>query len=219
MIEAEWPTSTEPDSMLYQIRDTATDRKLRLFAIACAKHNPLLPQDHQASWLIAMAEQYVEGAIDPYRLESARREAERLAEDYWLDAWGGIGRAILVPITVQVAVADPLEIRSVWHMAKSVWDAGDEAIERRWLASVLRDLFGNPWHPVSLDPMLRRWNGGVAVTLAQEMYESCEFSRAPLLGDMLEDAGCTDPQVLEHLRGPGPHVRGCWVVDLLLGKS
>jgi hypothetical protein len=76
-----------------------------------------------------------------------------------------------------------------------------------------------PFHPAAFDSTWRQWNGGIAAVLAQEMYDSRDFTNAPLLADMMEDAGCTDPQILEHLRGSGPHVRGCWVVDLLLGKS
>jgi hypothetical protein len=80
-------------------------------------------------------------------------------------------------------------------------------------------ILGNSFRPTTIEPAWRLWNDGVAVALAQDMYESRDFGRAPLLGDMLEDAGCTDPQFLEHLRGPGPHVRGCWVIDLLVGKD
>jgi hypothetical protein len=58
-----------------------------------------------------------------------------------------------------------------------------------------------------------------AVALAREMYISRDFGRAPLLADMLEDAGATDVQLLAHLRGPGPHTRGCFAVDLILGKQ
>jgi hypothetical protein len=57
------------------------------------------------------------------------------------------------------------------------------------------------------------------VVLAQELYDSRDFSHAPLLADVLEDAGCTDAQLLDHLRGSGPHARGCWAVDLFLAKS
>jgi hypothetical protein len=90
----------------------------------------------------------------------------------------------------------------------------------------LRDIFGNPFRPFAYDPAWLQWNGRTIPTLAKAVYEEREAPsghldpvRLALMADMLEDAGCTDPQVLEHLRGPGPHVRGCWVVDLLLGKE
>jgi hypothetical protein len=58
-----------------------------------------------------------------------------------------------------------------------------------------------------------------AVGVAQAMYESRDFAAMPILADALEDAGCDSPDVLAHCRGDGPHVRGCWVVDLVLGKA
>jgi hypothetical protein len=88
--------------------------------------------------------------------------------------------------------------------------------ELREQTHLARDIFGNPFRPVSFDPAWRTWT---AVALAQQMYESRDFSAMPILGDALQDAGCTDEEVLGHCRGPGPHVRGCWVVDLVLGKE
>jgi hypothetical protein len=86
-------------------------------------------------------------------------------------------------------------------------------------AELVRDIFPNPFQPPALDPIWRNWNGGAMVVLAQEMYQHRDFRQTPLLADMLEDAGCTDPQIFDHLRGPGPHVRGCWLVDLILSKD
>jgi hypothetical protein len=63
------------------------------------------------------------------------------------------------------------------------------------------------------------WNDGAVVKLAESIYTERAFDRLPILADALEDAGCTDAAVLDHCRGPGPHVRGCWVVDLVLGKE
>lgn len=84
-------------------------------------------------------------------------------------------------------------------------------------ATLLRDVFGNPFRPVAFDAAGRLWKGGAIVDLARELYESRDFTRAPLLADLLEEAGCADTQIGDHLRGPGPHVRGCWVIDLVLG--
>ena len=81
---------------------------------------------------------------------------------------------------------------------------------------LLRDIFGNPFRPARFDPA---WRTSTAVALASQMYESREFSAMPILADALQDAGCDNDDVLNHCRGLGPHVRGCWVVDLMLGKS
>jgi hypothetical protein len=88
-----------------------------------------------------------------------------------------------------------------------------------WRANLLRDIFGNPFRPATLDPAWLRWNDDAIPKLAQAIYDERSFDRLPVLADALEDAGCTDAEILKHCRQPGPHVRGCWVVDLLLGKE
>jgi hypothetical protein len=84
---------------------------------------------------------------------------------------------------------------------------------------LLRDIFGNPFRPVPADPNWLSWNDGTIPELAQAVYDDRAFDRLPVLADALEEAGCVNADMLAHCRGPGPHVRGCWVVDLLLGKS
>jgi hypothetical protein len=84
-------------------------------------------------------------------------------------------------------------------------------------AAILRDILGPlPFRPVALDPACLT---STAVGLAEGVYADRTWDRLPILADALEDAGCTDADVLAHLRGPGPHARGCWPVDLVLGKS
>jgi hypothetical protein len=86
-------------------------------------------------------------------------------------------------------------------------------------AAVVREVFGNPFRPVTIDPVWLSWNDGPVQKIAQAIYEERAFDRMPILADALEDAGCTEQAILAHCRGDGPHVRGCWVVDLLLGKQ
>jgi hypothetical protein len=81
---------------------------------------------------------------------------------------------------------------------------------------LIRCVVGNPFRPIALDPS---WLTPTAVTLARQMYESRDFTPMPILADALQDAGCDNTDILNHCRGEGPHVRGCWVVDLLLGKE
>src|SRR5262245_48542124 len=84
------------------------------------------------------------------------------------------------------------------------------------LASLIREIFGNPFRPVVFSP---DWCDSTAVALARQMYESRDFSAMPILADALQDGGCDNSDILDHCRGSGPHVRGCWVVDLVLGKG
>ncbi|OWK42399.1 hypothetical protein FRUB_04477 [Fimbriiglobus ruber] len=80
----------------------------------------------------------------------------------------------------------------------------------------MNDIFGVPFRPISFAPS---WQTPAITTLSQQMYDSRNFSLMPILADALQDSGCCDDQVLSHCRGPGPHVRGCWVVDAILGKE
>jgi hypothetical protein len=91
-----------------------------------------------------------------------------------------------------------------------------EAAERRALAGLVRDVFGNPFRPVVFDPA---WRAETVAALASAIYPDRAFDRMPILADTLEDAGCDNADILNHCRGPGPHFRGCWVVDLVLGKE
>lgn len=91
--------------------------------------------------------------------------------------------------------------------------------EKARQATLLRDVFGNPFRPAHAEPAWLTWNDGTVVRMAKAIHDERRFDELPMLGDALEDAGCTDADILTHCRGPGPHVRGCWVVDLLVGKA
>ncbi len=86
-------------------------------------------------------------------------------------------------------------------------------------SNLLRELFGNPFQPICLNPIWQVWHDGAVVKLAISIYTDRAFDRLPILADALEDAGCDNADILAHCRQPGEHVRGCWVVDLLLGKT
>lgn len=85
--------------------------------------------------------------------------------------------------------------------------------------AVVREVVGNPFRPVTINPAWLAWNDGTVVKIAQTIYDERAFDRLPILADALEDAGCTDLSILRHCRNEGPHVRGCHVLDLLLGKE
>jgi hypothetical protein len=93
-----------------------------------------------------------------------------------------------------------------------------EAMERRRQGQLLREVLGNPFRPAGLDPAWLRWDGGSAVRVARAIQEERAFEQLPVLADALEEAGCTDADLLGHLRGPGPHVPGCWALDRILGN-
>jgi hypothetical protein len=82
-------------------------------------------------------------------------------------------------------------------------------------AALLHDIHGNPFRPTEVDTL---WLTSNVLDLSRTIYDERAFDRLPIVADALMDAGCTDEAILSHCRSPGPHVRGCWVVDILLGK-
>jgi hypothetical protein len=94
----------------------------------------------------------------------------------------------------------------------------DDVIKRSVL--LLRDIFGSlPFRPMSIAPDVLSWNDGTVGRIAAGIYEERAFDRLPILADALPDAGCDAKELLAHCRSAGPHVRGCWVVDTILGKT
>ena len=128
-------------------------------------------------------------------------------------------------ITLAELLADDPERQWWWrnppHLVSNVfrrecWGPEFEGV-RRVYCDLTRDIFGNPFRPVAFSP---EWRTDNAVSLAQGMYESRDFSAMPILADALQDSGCDNTNLLNHCRDEQQvHVRGCWVVDLVLGKS
>ena len=83
-------------------------------------------------------------------------------------------------------------------------------------ANLVREVIGNPFRPVTLEP---RWLSSTVLDLARTIYDERVYERMPILADALLDAGCDSEEIINHCQGAAPHVRGCWVVDLLLGKE
>jgi hypothetical protein len=98
------------------------------------------------------------------------------------------------------------------QIVRCIWDRGIAC-------AIIHDIFGNPFHSPALDPSWLSWNNGTVAKLARAIFDERAFDRLPILADALEDAGCHDTGILAHCRGTGEHVRGCWAVDLLLGKE
>jgi hypothetical protein len=98
---------------------------------------------------------------------------------------------------------------------QDIWEAAYSEQRVRSLR-FLHDIFGNPFRPVTIDP---RWLTSSVFDLSRAIYEERAWERMPVLADALMDAGCDNEEIINHCRGDGPHVRGCWVVDLLLGKK
>ena len=230
MTEEQWQTCSDPQKMLDFLRGKASDRKLRLFVCACCRHIWHKLTDKQSRRAVEVAERLADGQADPAEVAVARTEIEELrrgqeqqwSEDaQWSEATLLYGYMDQWPcILAESSVAKDVTTKWV-NLAGSVAPT-DEAMRAEWAAqaALLRDIFGNPFRsPPPLPPAVLAWNDGTIHRLAQAIYEERAFDRLPVLADALEEAGCHDPDILAHCRQPGEHVRGCWVVDLLLGKE
>jgi hypothetical protein len=140
---------------------------------------------------------------------------------------GGFGITACHAVNAVVVAEDnpdivPLLLRWAFLHPRFMADEGLPVVGTRWYSEVVaqcnlvRDIFGNPFHHVTHDPS---WLTPTVTSLATAIYEERAFDRLPILADALEDAGCTHAYILSHCRSGGEHARGCWVVDLLLGRE
>ena len=218
MTEAEWLSCNDPVAMLAYLDRPRGNRKLRLFAVACCRdHWQLLPNKASRDG-VDWAERFADGNA------AHDKEYERLE-------WACEGAFFYYDYQRSRASEIADEEGKIEDLAEAAYFANtvmcfdqcdpycpDFHQHRRMLSvNLTHDVFGNPFRPVTFDPT---WRTETAVALSRQMYESRDFSAMPILVDALQDAGCECDEVLTHCRDPkGIHVRGCWVVDLVLEKS
>jgi hypothetical protein len=186
-------------------------RKLRLFAAGCCRRLVGLLSDRVVR-VLDRAERFADGEITERTLTTAWRNVSNPgSHNGSARAWAKstVSAAISVYSVVDsLKLVTENALRSVEKRSKSVEAAAQ--------ATLLRDIFGNPFRKVAFD---KEWRTDTVVALARQMYESRDFSAMPILADALQEAGCENDDILSHCRGTGPHVRGCWVVDFVLGKE
>ena len=226
MTEQEWLECNGP--MLDFLRGKASDRKLRLFACACCRR----------VWNCLWS-----GRVGQEAILTAERFADGLATVEELDA-----SRLLVLGQLELHPGEPVFDPSYWACESDIQESAeksagyaanrstisvDESLDNydaRWeeqrveesnvQASFLHDLFGPMlFNSMTLDPVWLAWHDGTIPSIAHTIYEERRFQDLPILADALEEAGCTNADILYHCRQPEEHVRGCWVVDLLLGKQ
>ena len=133
-----------------------------------------------------------------------------------LVAWYTLGSEVMMAAEAAAASAAEVIRFKAWRQGADYDTA--EAAEEREQVRLLRDIFGNPFRFPLIDPAWLRWSDGTVVKMAQSIYDDRTFDRLPILADALEESGCHDTDILSHCREPAEHVRGCWVIDLVLAK-
>jgi hypothetical protein len=244
MTESEWLALTDPQAMLEFLREGGklSERKARLFAAACCRwvwHLLVEEADRQA---VEIAERFADGQADESELADAKETAEQAAMwgrrggpagPLWEAGWytsmrGGAlanaqdpdAPAVLAFAATSAKGEELADLCPPWAVALGVEPKVQECL--------LRDIFFNPFRPPpKIDPCWLAWDDGTIKRLAEAVYElrllpsgHLDPARLSVLADALLDAGCpSDHELLLHLRGEGPHVRGCWAVDYLTARS
>jgi hypothetical protein len=208
MTQHEWLTLDDPGELIaFALARRPSQRKCRLFCVACARRSTYRfgdPDEEAESVAVAdLAERFADGLASTEELAAASRcrNCDPEEDATWV-------------------VADYDADQAARSYARYHDDTEYPQANK---ASLVRDLFGDPFRDPAFDP---RWRTPTVSSLALAAYEErlphpCDLDpvRLGILADALEDAGCTDEAVLEHLRSAGPHVRGCGVIDLILGKE
>ena len=208
--------------MVDAVADDISPRRLRL--LACAYCRLIW---HKLSWhkrqLVEAAEAFADRRLSEEEWAETQDDARAGVEDYG----GSPGTQAAACVACDVSA-----VREYWKtLAAWVWEVSWLVVAEltKWdgpsgmfpppsqgfaaQAALARCALGNPFRPVEFNP---QWRTDDTVRLARQMYESRDFTAMPILADALQEAGCDGEQILGHCRGEGPHVRGCWVVDLLL---
>jgi hypothetical protein len=230
MTEAEWLGCDRPEPMLRHLRTTGAPRrkgfrrKLRLFGCACVRRKWGRVTDARSRALVVAAERYADGRAGADELAAA--EVAALAAREEGRGLVVVGAGVRSPpwcLHTFAGLSDHEHPQPAWAFAlaatlmpRVVQATAAHGPEDRAQAALVRDIFGNPFRPAAFDP---RWRTADGVGLARGIYEGRAFHRLPLLADALMDAGCDADDLLAHCRAEGPHARGCWVVDLVLGQA
>ncbi len=223
-------------------------RKLRLLAVALCARVGRLMTDKRSLNAVEVAERFADANATLSELAASFAEAHAAVDEIessLRDANGDVNvnaesaaacaaqctaNPDFLPTHEPTFLSAPVASVGIWaRMAagsdlnqrtggKTDWKVG-ELMESHAQVALLRCIFGNPFRPVRVAPSWLTWNGGTVPKLAQAIYDERRFADLPILADALEEAGCTDAAILDHCRQLGEHVRGCWVVDLCLGKK
>jgi hypothetical protein len=221
MTEREWRGKFKFDLYIeaceWLLEEKKNHRKLLLWSCACCRRLGDLLTDQRSWKAIEAAERKADGLAKKDEVGTAREAAklvprirERLSGTP--QEWAASAPVFLLNPSA-AEFSQTAALRASIAMAES--GATTRDAEDQLQFEMLRDIFGNPFRPVAFD---REWRTSTVASLAKSMYESRDSSTMPILGDALQDAGCEQADILKHCGGGGPHVRGCWVVDLVLGR-
>jgi hypothetical protein len=209
--------------LTYLARQPST-RKMQLFA--CAACRGIWPQltDSRTRAMIEAAEKFADGLVSPHEFKAAIEAGRKVvgwntspasnAADYAALAFSTDGAANAAAHIARCAGRQPS--RGIPTATQRGTIRVARKLQQKVQCDLLREILGNPFRPVTIDPHWLAWQNSTILHLALVVYQDRAFDHLPILADALEEAGCADAALLHHLRGPGPHAKGCWVVDAIL---
>lgn len=212
MTESDWLACTNPKAMLECVRPTASDRRYRLFAAACCRRVWHTLTDERSRQAIETIERFADGQASDEERETAQAIAAQVRN------LGGILAKFAASISARhgaAMVIDPAGQAAAFFPDQK-YDPSKLEFEWREQCGLIRDIFGNPNQPTTVQTS---WRTSSVADLAQFIYDERDYGRMQDLGEALAKAGCTNVEMLNHCRSAGQHVRGCWVVDAILGKG
>jgi hypothetical protein len=224
MTEEEWLACQDVRSLLAYHLERMSKRKMRWFAIACCRQLEQTRKIEELRKALAAAERYADGRITDGTASNWRRRTWVVLRANRRHAAKRNTCRVVAQAFIVVRFSSTYHWTAIELAAKRAkkrtgpeWEAAIE-FARQELALLLRDIVGDPFAKLpKVDPAWLSWNNATVARLAQQIYDQRALDRLPVLADALEEAGCSDTTLLTHFRHPGPHVPGCWPLDLLLG--
>jgi hypothetical protein len=227
MTDQEWLALDDPLSFLLLARHYASERKLLLFACGwCRRLWPLLPFDGSHEAVVA-AERCADGLLS-WDEFTAAVVGSRIGAAFLGRASSRFeGRFTRGYIAARAVLWETIPLEKphmqTWRDEESFYQPTE--VQRRRQCQIAHDVFPNPFRPVIPDPAWLAWKGGMIPQLARAAYDdrqlpwgTLDSTRLAVLADALEEAGSTVDRLPAHLRSEGPHARGCWAVDVILGR-
>lgn len=216
LTEDEWQLSDDSLTMLQCLHDKVSERKVRLFASACCRQVGPFAEAPRARRALDVADLYADGQASGEELQLLLFGHDPRESGWGAGFFAEAVAGLLSPYDLSYLTVPGHAARA----RRDVLRAADWSCALREQAHILRDVTGYLYHPLVVTPTWLFAHGGDIVRqLAQAIYQDRTFADLPILADALEDTGCTDGVILDHLRGPGPHARGCWVLDLILQNA
>lgn len=218
MVEAktagEWDAGIHPYDMIYHPR-CRDDRKRRLLCCAATRRVVDSAASIQLQRGIEFAEAWADGEFERPAWLAVRKDVRRIRNQTDRSQ----PRYRIASIVYSLLEREFMSYKMALEECQWATPENNDIDESTHQCQLAKEIFPNPYAEIVFDAAWLKWNDGTVSKLAHAIYDDRHFEDLPVLGDALEEAGCSDPLILNHCRSETEHVRGCWVVDLMTGRD